>query len=416
MGTGPLLKANPTRRRLRRLLIIAAIPIVVLGVAFVWVDPYLNAASLLLRVSNPASENLLVRHDTNAIQTSYTIVATPAGPVRARLYIPLGVPNPPAMVVLHGVHHLGIEEPRLMNFSRALSTHGVLVMTPEMPDLADYRVEPSSIDVIGASARDLKRRTGADSVAVLGLSFAGGLALIAAADPRYENDISVIASIGGHDSLPRVLRFYATNVIERSDGSRLSMQAHEYGILVVAYSHPEEFFPPEDVQLARDALRQQLWENVPEAEVIAKRLSPAGRERMELLLAHKTEILSADLLRGLAKHETETEYVSPEGKLGHVRADVFLAHGSGDNVIPPTETLWIAKQVPPDKLKVALISPVISHVELGREPTLADSWRLVHFMEEFLHDTGKRAHSHHGLAPHQQYSVPQTPGTQSWSH
>ena len=53
------------------------------------------------------------------------------------------------MVVLHGVHHLGIEEPRLMNFARALSTHGILIMTPEMADLADYHVEPTAIDVIG---------------------------------------------------------------------------------------------------------------------------------------------------------------------------------------------------------------------------------------------------------------------------
>jgi dienelactone hydrolase len=401
----------------RRLLFVSISLLVLVALFFFWLDPYLDAASVLLRVSNPNGDGILTRHDTNRIDTQYTIIQTPAGPVRGRLYIPVGVKDPPAIVVLHGVHHLGIEEPRLINFSRALSTHGILVLTPEMADLADYHVEPTAIAVIGSSARDLKARTGADSVAVLGLSFAGGLALVAAADPRYENDISVVASIGGHDSLPRVLRFYATNSIERPDGSKLLMPAHEYGVLVVAYSHPQEFFPAEDVELARDALRQQLYEIVAQAQAIAARLSPAGRNRMELLLAHKTDSLSADLLRGLAHHEAEAESVSPAGKLAHIKADVFLAHGAGDNVIPPTELLWIEREVAADKLKVAIISPAISHVELGGEPTFADRWQLVHFMEEFLRDTRLRARSHHALAPStQQYSVPQTPGTQPWSH
>jgi dienelactone hydrolase len=393
--------ASITSRRLskRRLLTASIIVLVLLAAAFLWLDPYLDSASVLLRVANSKGDGVLTRHDTNAITTQSISIGTPAGPVRARLYIPTGVVNPPAMVVLHGVHHLGIEEPRLVNFSRALSTHGILVMTPEMSDLADYHVEPTAIAVIGASARDLKARTGANSVAVLGLSFAGGLALVAASDPRYENDISVVASIGGHESLPRVLRFYATNSIQRPDGTTLQVPAHEYGILVVAYSHPQEFFSAQDVELARNALRLQLYENSPQAQIVAARLTPVGRARMELLLAHKTDSLSADLLKGLARHEAEAESVSPAGKLAHIRADVFLAHGSGDNVIPPTELLWIERAVPADKLKAALTSPAISHVELGGEPTFADRWRLVHFMEEFLRDTRLRARSHHALAP-----------------
>jgi dienelactone hydrolase len=400
MASAPIRAKHPPRRRL---LIASVVILLSLAVGFFWLDPYLDSASVLLRVGNPKGNGVLTRHDTNAIGTQDTTIQTPAGPIRARLYIPMGVKNPPAMVVLHGVHHLGIEEPRLVNFSRALSTHGILVMTPEMADLADYHVEPTAIDVIGASARDLKARTGADSVAVLGLSFAGGLALVAAADPRYENDISVIASIGGHHSLPRVLRFYATNSIERPDGTKLQMPAHEYGVLVVAYSHPQEFFSAQDAQAAHDALREQLHDNMPQAQAIAARLSPAGRTRMELLLAHKTDTLSADLLQGLARHEAEAESVSPSGKLAHLKADVFLAHGAGDNVIPPTELLWAEREVPADKLKAALVSPAISHVELGGEPSFADRWHLVHFMEEFLRDTRLRARSHHALVPATQH-------------
>lgn len=415
MATSPV----DNRKQRKRNIVFAAIVVllVLLAVGFLWIDPYLNAASILLRVSDPTARGFLARHDENAVAISPTVIPTPAGPVRGNLYVPIGVKDPPAMLVLHGVHHLGIQEPRLVNFSKALSTHGVLVMTPEMADLADYHVEPTAIDVIGASAHDLKIRTGADSVSVLGLSFAGGLALVAASDPKYANDIGVVASIGGYANLARVLRFYATNEVETVNGTMLHMKAHEYGILVVAYAHPEEFFPKSDVELARDAIRLQLWEKVNEARKVAARLSPAGRATMEALLDNKTQVLSADLLRALAQHEAETSFVSPEGKLGSIKADVFLAHGAGDNVIPPTEAEWLVREVPPARLRMVLISPVISHVELGGKPTWMDRWRLVDFMEEFLRDSRQRAGTRHPITAiqQQQFAVPQTPGTQPWS-
>jgi hypothetical protein len=190
------------------------------------------------------------------------------------------------------------------------------------------------------------------------------------------------------------------------------MQAHEYGILVVAYAHPEDFFSPADVPLASEAIRQQLYENGARAEAIAHRLSPAGRARMELLLAHKDDDLSSDLLASLAKHEETANTVSPAGKLAHLRADVFLAHGSGDTVIPPVELLWLKQEVPTERLKAALISPLISHVELSGKPSFADEWRLVHFMEELLRNCRQHARSHRELAPLPQATPSQAaPGT-----
>jgi hypothetical protein len=37
-------------------------------------------------------------------------------------------------------------------------------------------------------------------------------------------------------------------------------------------------------------------------------------------------------------------------------------------------------------LRRALISPVVSHLELNGSPTLADQLKLVHFMSDFLQD------------------------------
>jgi pimeloyl-ACP methyl ester carboxylesterase len=63
---------------------------------------------------------------------------------------------------------------------------------------------------------------------------------------------------------------------------------------------------------------------------------------------------------------------------------VLLLHGAADNVIPPSELLWLQQDVPPGDLVNALISPAISHVSMEGEPSLSDKVRLVHFMAQML--------------------------------
>ena len=134
------------------------------------------------------------------------------------------------------MHHLGVEEPRLVRFARAVSASGIEVLTPQLDGLADYRVDGASIALIGDSARKLSSDSG-QKVGVLGLSFAGGLSLLAAADEHYAPFIQFVVSVGSHDDLERVSDFLITNTIVRPDGSTLQMAAHEYGPLVLIYSH-----------------------------------------------------------------------------------------------------------------------------------------------------------------------------------
>lgn len=391
--------------------------VVVLLLVLTAADSYLRATATLMQVGDQQTPHWLATYGSNPVTSTPTLVPTPSGPVRARLYVPEGVQHPGALVLLHGVHHLGIEEPRLVRFSRAMASHGIVVLTPELADLADYHVSPHSIEVIGAAAKDLRERSGANSVAVLGLSFAGGLAVVAAEDPQYAKDISMVVSIGGHDDLSRVLRFFATNTVEQPDGSRSRVQAHEYGVLVVAYAHPEDFFPAKDVELAHDALRQQLWENMEAAQSISQRMSPAGQARMKELLNHHTEVLSRELLAAIEKHSATERAVSPSANIAQLRAPVMLLHGAGDNVIPPAETEWLARSVPSQLLIDSLVSPAVSHVEVGGKPTFGDRLKLVNFISTLLHEVDQRARTTKQVRAldQQRFSVPQVPGTQPWS-
>ncbi|MGO9403481.1 MAG: dienelactone hydrolase family protein [Terriglobales bacterium] len=344
---------------------------------------HLRAAGILLRVQSPQHPGALANLSAHPIEEISTEVPTPSGPIRARLYIPKDRRDAPGIVLVHGVHHLGIEEPRMVAFARALSSSGLRVLTPELLSLADYQVDRSSVDLIGYSARMFSAQLG-QKVGVLGLSFSGGLALLAAADPRFRSYIRFVVSVGAHDDLERVSQFLITNTIARPDGTTVHMMAHEYGALILIYSRVGDFFPPADVPTAHEALRLLLWEKVDESRKRAELLSPASRQKMELLYSHQVDALAGEIRESIARHRGEMAPVSPHGNLGALQVPALLLHGAADNVIPSSELLWLQRDVPPAALQSALISPAISHVELGGEPTLIDQWRLVHFMARIL--------------------------------
>ena len=364
----------------RVLLALPFLPLLLLALAPT-VYGHLRATSILMVIADmPGSP--LARFDTNPV--SEEEITFPSQPVaRARIYHPIGIAHPSPVVVVPGVHHLGIEEPRLRRFAAALASHGYLVLTPQVDELADYNITQRSAVVIGDAVHELALRSGAPRVGLLGLSFAGGMSLIAASDPSVQRQLSGVIAIGAHDDLTRVLEFFETDETRAPDGTVLHMQAHEYGSLVTAYSHASAFFSPQDLAQARTVLRTLLWEDVPRAHAEAARLSPEGQARMAQLFAHDTKSLVPDIRRALAQAKPELDAASPHFYLARLHLPVLLLHGSADNVVPPTETLWLERDLPPGVLRAALISPAIGHVEVGGAG-LMDKLRLIHWMKLML--------------------------------
>ena len=73
-----------------------------------------------------------------------------------------------------------------------------------------------TIDLIGESAKILSAKMYDRPVGMMGLSFAGGLALLAASRPEYEKAIGFVLAVGAHDDMGRVARFFAANTTEKS--------------------------------------------------------------------------------------------------------------------------------------------------------------------------------------------------------
>jgi pimeloyl-ACP methyl ester carboxylesterase len=383
-------KASKASSRIAALMIVLVLAVTAVC-AWPFVKCHLQAAAVLDLVANERVPKVLSKIVSEPITTREFMLPTSHGAVRARLYLPIGHPNAPALVVLHGVHYLGIDEPRLVAFASAMASCGLRVLTPELPDIKDYHIGANSILTIGDAANWMSRQDNGKPVGVMGLSFSGGLSLMAAADPVYRKSIKFVVAVGSQDEMSRVAEFYTTGEDERPNGTEEELRPHEYGALVLEYENLEDFAPKSDLKALRAVLRAHLYENVPGEEKAMAALNPRQKAEADQLMDTTSPATHAMLARSEAEHVAAMAGVSPHGHLHNLTTPVYLLHGEADNIIPSAETMWMASELPSQTLKEELISPVISHLDMnGHDPTELDRLRLVHFFALVLRAAEKQ--------------------------
>ena len=165
------------------------------------------------------------------------------------------------VLIIPGIHAMGINEPRLKTLAADLAGSGVRAVTMALPDLTMYRITPRATDTIEdavawlAGQHDLAPD---GRVGVLGVSFSGGLAIAAAGRDGIRDKLAYVVSFGGHGDLPRVMRYLATGEEAAVDGVAVH-PPHDYGVAVILYGLADRgVVPAEQVEPLRDGIRTFL--------------------------------------------------------------------------------------------------------------------------------------------------------------
>jgi dienelactone hydrolase len=352
-----------------------------------------RAGALLTALSSAHAAGALApsaSHAPDLVEEDVEDIAPPGAgaPIRGRIYRradqPLGGGR--GLVVVHGVHHDGMHEKRMIPFARELARAGLVVLTPEVTDLADYRITRQGVSAIRDAALYLGQRrdlVGDSRVGLLGFSFAGGLSLVAAAEPELAGRLRFVASVGGHHDLSRVLRFLIRDEVETPLGPE-RRKAHDYGLVVLLHGAVDRFVPEPDRDPMREALRACLHEHRPEAVAAAGRLTTDEARRVwRLVESQRLQELAPELEALVRDRRDELAALSPRGRLAALEVPVYLVHGSGDTVIPPSETDWASRELGAAE-HVALVSPLLEHVEVSKSAGPGDKLALVHFIAQLL--------------------------------
>jgi pimeloyl-ACP methyl ester carboxylesterase len=345
---------------------------------------HVRAAQFLQRLSEKPAASAVAA--PSRLASEDVTIAAASGPIRARLYFREGEAPGSGIVVAHGVHYRGIDEGRLVPFARALAEAGHTVLTPQLADVADYRITESGVSVIRDSVKYLAQRrdrVASARVGLLGFSFAGGLSLVAAQEPATAEHLAYVTSVGGHHDLKRVMRFLVHNEIETPAGV-VKKPAHEYGLVVLVYGNLERFVPAPDLPCLSEAFKAWLHEDRKAAREAAKTCTtPEAEHLWQLLETQHLQELAPELDQLLDAQRTQLAALSSAGHLRELSVPVYLLHGSHDSVIPPSETDAANLELVGAEHQ-ALVSPLLEHVEVSRTAGLADKWALVTFMSRLM--------------------------------
>ena len=299
------------------------------------------------------------------------------------------------VLLVPGVHASGIEEPRLVGVARDLASVGTPVLTAELADLKRYAITPLSTDMIEDAALWLSGQPALapdGRVGMIGISFAGGLSIAAAARPSIRDRIGFVMSFGGHGDLPRTLRYLCTGV--QPDGA--TRPPHDYGVAIILLGAADRVVPAQQAQPLRDAIltfldasRLDMVDKArSQAEFArARELATALPEPAATLMGYVNERNVAKLGPILLPHvEAMADDPALSPSLAAVpSAAVYLLHGADDNVIPAVESELLARELRKRGVAVEkLATPLITHAEVDRPPSISETWRLIHFWGSLL--------------------------------
>lgn len=398
-------------RSLRWLLGVA----VVAAAGTVTAGPYVSAAAFIARAADlPGAPATLAAWTASPVTApTNAIVPTRYGEVPGRVYRPANGFSR-TIVLVPGVHRDGIDEARLVGLAQDLAATGYGVLTVAAPDLQRYRITPLVTDVIEDAVywASGQRELAPDGrVGVLGVSFSGGLSIVAAGRDSIRDRVAFLLSFGGHGNLARVMHYLCSGEVvgdmARARASRVVMGAgnvevhppHDYGVAIVLLTMAERLVPPEQLGpllagiegfLLASSLdmvdKPRATAEFARMRTYADTLAEPSRTLMRFVNDRSVTELGARLLPvvdALTNHPAMPA-LSPEQAPAAPAAPVFLLHGTDDNVIPSIETVMLGEHLQGRTAVTGLLSGLITHAEVDRAPTASETWRLASFWRQVL--------------------------------
>ena len=354
-------------------------------------SPYIASAAFLLDLAALSGHPSAIRRWLPArvatVTTSDLRIPTRSGEMTARLYAPAAITSRTILLV-PGVHAGGVDEPRLDALARRLAQAGARVLSAPVPDLRAYRLVPAATDAIEDCARWVSSRaelTASGRLAIFGVSFSGGLAIVAAGRPSIRDRVSAVISMGGHDDLLTVMRYLATG--RHADGS--TRAPHDYAVAVMLRTSLPRLVPAAQLAAADQALTMFLDASSaaslePEratamltaAAAAADALPEPARALVVTAIKRDVAALGPTLLPHIEAVGSDPA-LSPS-RSAPPAAPVFLVHGRDDNVIPAAQMTALTDDLRRRGTRVdAIATPFISHAEAKGDLQVGEALALV---------------------------------------
>jgi dienelactone hydrolase len=322
---------------------------------------------------------------TNAPIREQTIIQYGSYSMPVDIYRPGDDARHGAMILSPGAPPLEPDDPRLTRLAGDVARAGFVMLVPFSPDLEAEMIYPREVDALVAEFQYLQEQpyVKQDKIGYIGVSVGAPLALLAAADPRINNDVAYVVSFGGYYDATDVLEAVTTGVISY-DGHTETWTPDEHSVDVMSEQVINRLSDASD----RDILIRALVDREPEATGELWRLTPEGRAAFELLTNRDPSRVDELLARLPAEPRQALRDLSLDGRLQGLRAETFILHDKTDRFVPYTESRRLRDalqgQVKLHFTEVDIFEHVEPTIDRAAHTLLTDSAKLYFHLFQIL--------------------------------
>jgi len=347
---------------------------------------YVAARLLLDAVPNPPFHLPAPAAGRPVARTIQLGRGTAATTTAASLWLPSRGSRLPGIVVAVGAAPLGRHDPQVVQLARAFARAGRAVLVPDLTlrtstlDAADLQRTTVAFQALAAMPRVDPRRVG-----LLGISWGGALAVVAAARPPLAAKVAFVATFGAFYDLANLAGAVVTGATVYQGRTGPWHTAPGAGALVRA--SVLSLLAPAQASAVRAALAHAGTASGASAPA---QLTPAGRAVVALLTNRDPARVARLAARLPASVQRVRKAFSPAFHVQGLRAPLLALHSTDDPAAPWTESALLvdaARAHDPGGARLTLVG-VFSHVTQRRSllapGSLHDDWRLVRYVAGLL--------------------------------
>ncbi len=281
--------------------------------------------------------------------------------LRVREYCP---DAPSATIVLNGGFvSESMDDPRLVNFARALAEIGFLVLTPDYPAVRTLDFDPVTIDQISGIIEYARRQAQTDGsrpLIVLGLSYMGTLSLKAALRPELAQPPEVVGVFGGYADFGDLMREVFLDVYRGGDGE---VSVDPYGRFLVLRSALSYFDAPESERGRIRAIVLAIGRQGDPVEIdrSIQALSPVGRACVEALRRFHPDRSPQQWRTIVTGSRALIDALSVTEPADRLRSRLLILHSVYDHILPCSGSLALHRRFPSAEL---VLTTLFTHVNL----------------------------------------------------
>lgn len=283
----------------------------------------------------------------------------------------------------HGMSGFGIDDDRLFELARNISSLGFVVITPELEEIKSLKIQKETVLNIKDCFLAIEKLFPNSEIGFFSVSFSAGIGLVSFSDPEISTKIKSILAVGPFFDLANTLEFVVEN-FEKDD----------YGAYICFYNFFDSYFKGENLKKffyakAFDNGIKRIGTSLELSPLIYGKLKKSEKE-IEHTIRHNKIFRKEITSKIISKNFHLTERISPKYFVLNTRADLNLIHGKNDLVIPETETKNLSNLLKENSIKHSVcFTELLSHGDkvnylehVNKIPTLGKAFGI--FFKKFI--------------------------------